>query len=82
MKKENYNVKEIAKTNLFLAHIKDIEKVSKENNVDALVALSMWYHKYSEKLEPTDYQKQVKEFRKICVAYKYNFAEIYKDLGI
>lgn len=73
--------KGLYETNIFMKNIKKIEKVSKENDVDVLVAVSMWYQKQPA-LEPKEYQRQVKEFTQACISVKYDFAKIYEILGI
>lgn len=76
------NVKEIAKRNIFLKNLDEIERISKEKDVDVSTALSMFYQKYTNKLEHAEYTKQVKEFRKVCVKFGYDFAKIRKEIGM
>lgn len=74
--------KGLYETNIFMKNIKEIEKVSKENDVDTLIALSIWYKDYPEKVDPKEYSRQVKEFKEACIFVGYDFKVIYDALGI
>ena len=60
---ENY--KEIAKTNTFIAHAKEIQKICKDHSVDIGIGADMWMA--DNKLTRTEeLMKQYQEFRDYC----------------
>lgn len=60
-----HNYKEIAKTNTFIAHAKEIQKICKERFVDIGVAADMWIADNGI-TRTEELMKQYQDYRRYC----------------